>query len=228
MRPHFPVTVIVPVRNAAAHLPAALASVLAQRPQPAEILLIDGGSTDRSVAIATAHGVRVIHQRGRGLAAARNEAILASRSPWIAFCDGDDRWAPHSLAVRIRALETNPAARAVIGHVVREHLPGTEAAVAQSERVAQPIPGFTPGALLAARQTFDAIGIFDEVLAIGADSDWFVRLQESAQPVLQIADTVLFKGVRSNSLSAQVGAYRSELLIVARRFINQRRGARNP
>jgi glycosyltransferase involved in cell wall biosynthesis len=74
-----PVSVIVPVRNAAAHLPAALASVLSQRPAPAECIVIDGGSTDGSVAIAEAHGARILHQEGRGLAAARNQAIRASR-----------------------------------------------------------------------------------------------------------------------------------------------------
>ena len=85
MKESFAVTVIVPVRNAATHLPAALASILPQLPQTGEILVIDGGSTDDSVAIATAHGARVLHQQGRGLAAARNQAILASLTPWIAL-----------------------------------------------------------------------------------------------------------------------------------------------
>ena len=228
MKESFAVTVIVPVRNAATHLPAALASILPQLPQTGEILVIDGGSTDDSVAIATAHGARVLHQQGRGLAAARNQAILASLTPWIAFCDGDDRWASDSLAVRMRSLETNPTARAVIGRVVRERLPGTEATAAQLGQVGRPVSGFTPGALLVRRQTFDTIGFFDETLAIGTDSDWFVRLQESDQPVLQIDDTVLFKGARGVSLSADVDAYRRELLTVARRFIGRHRRDSNP
>jgi glycosyltransferase involved in cell wall biosynthesis len=180
------------------------------------------------VAIASAHGARLLHQQGRGLAAARNQAIRASHTPWIAFCDGDDRWASDALAVRKLALEMHPKARAVIGRVVRERLPDIEATAAQLGQVGRPVPGFTPGAVLLRRETFDAIGYFDETLAIGADSDWFVRLQESEQPVLQIDDTVLFKGARGVSLSADVDAYRRELLVVARRFIGRRRGNTSP
>jgi glycosyltransferase involved in cell wall biosynthesis len=223
-----PVSVIVPVRNAAAHLPAALASVLSQRPAPAECIVIDGGSTDGSVAIAEAHGARILHQEGRGLAAARNQAIRASLHPWIAFCDGDDRWADHSLALRMQALQANPASCAVIGRVVREQLADTQATAAQLEQVGRPVPGFTPGALLAHRTTFDRIGFFDESLAIGTDSDWFIRLQESEQPVAQIDAVVLHKGARGTSLSSDVAAYRRELLTVARRFIGRRRGNPTP
>lgn len=219
-----PVSVIVPVRNAAAHLAAALASVQSQQPAPAEVIVIDGGSTDNSVAIARAHETRVIPQLGRGLAAARNQAIRASHQPSIAFCDGDDRWAPGALARRMDALATNPQAWVVIGRVVREQLANTEASAAQLTQVGLPVSGFTPGAMVARRRTFEEIGFFDESLKISTDSDWFIRLQESPQPAIQLEDVVLYKGVRSTSLSGDVEAYRRELLTVARRFIGRRRG----
>jgi glycosyltransferase involved in cell wall biosynthesis len=222
------VSVIVPVRNAATHLPKALASVQSQKPGPAEVIVIDGGSTDDSVAIAQAHGTRVIHQEGRGLAAARNQAIHACRHPWIAFCDADDRWADDALAIRMRALQANPSAWAVIGQVVREQLAGTEATAAQLEQVGRPVPGFTPGALIAHRTAFERIGFFDESLAIGTDSDWFIRLQESPHPAIQVESVVLYKGARGTSLSSDVQAYRRELLTVARRFIGRRRTNPNP
>jgi len=85
------------------------------------------------------------------------------------------------------------------------------------------VPGFTPGALLIRRETFELVGAFDETLSIGADSDWFVRLQTSPRPTLQIDAVVLYKGARNSSLSTDVGAYRRELLTVARRFIASRR-----
>lgn len=223
-----PVSVIVPVRNAAAHLAAALASVQSQQPAPAEVIVIDGGSTDDSVAIARAHGTRVIAQDGRGLAAARNQAIRESQQPSIAFCDGDDRWAPGALARRMAVLATNPQAWVVIGRVMREQLANTEATAAQLEQVGRPVPGFTPGAMVARRRAFDEIGFFDETLKIGTDSDWFIRLQESPQPAIQIDDVVLYKGARGTSLSSDVEAYRRELLTVARRFIGRRRGQPSP
>jgi len=223
-----PVSVIVPVRNAAAHLAAALASVQSQQPAPAEVIVIDGGSTDDSVAIARAHGTRVIAQDGRGLAAARNQAIRESQQPSIAFCDGDDRWAPGALARRMAVLATNPQAWVVIGRVMREQLANTEATAAQLEQVGRPVQGFTPGAMVARRRAFDEIGFFDETLKIGTDSDWFIRLQESPQPAIQIDDVVLYKGARGTSLSSDVEAYRRELLTVARRFIGRRRANPSP
>lgn len=219
-----PISVIVPVRNAAAHLAAALASVQSQQPAPAEVIVIDGGSTDDSATIARALGARVIAQDGRGLAAARNQAIRESQQPWIAFCDGDDRWAPGALECRMQALAATPQAWVVIGRVIREQLADTEATAAQLERVGRPVPGFTPGAMVAHRRAFDEIGFFDETLKIGTDSDWCIRLQESPQPAIQIEDVVLYKGTRGTSLSSDVEAYRRELLTVARRFIGRRRG----
>lgn len=222
-----PVSVIVPVRDAAAHLPAALDSVAAQIPRPAEIIVIDGGSTDDSASVAEGFaGVRVIRQTGRGLAAARNEAIRSVSSPLVAFCDADDRWTPDSLAARLDGMSANPQALAVIGRVVLESIEGSLPTPAQRERLGRPGPGFTPGAMLARREAFDRIGWFDESLSIGADSDWFVRSHLAGRPVVQLDTIVLHKGARGSSLSADVAAYRRELLTVARRFINQQNRTR--
>ena len=72
-----PITAIVPVRNAASHLRQALDSVSVAG--VAETIVIDGGSTDGSIEIAASTpNVRLLHQRTRGLAAARNEALAAA------------------------------------------------------------------------------------------------------------------------------------------------------
>lgn len=219
-----PVSVIVAVLNAADYLATALDSVVRQCPSAREILVIDGGSTDGSAEIAASRpGVRVIRQTGRGLAAARNQAILASRCPLIAFCDADDRWSEDALAVRLRVLEQDRETLAVIGRVVLEALDGTAATAAQQTRIGRTVPGFTPGALLTRREVFELVGPFDERLSIGADTDWFVRLQQSPHPARCIDAVVLRKGARGNSLSTDVATYRRELLTVARRFIARRR-----
>ena len=219
-----PVSVIVPTRNSAAFVAAALDSIVSQNPRPAEVLVIDGGSTDETVTISEGFaGVRVIPQTGRGLGAARNEAIRLSTQPLIAFCDSDDRWTPGSLAARLDALMTNPDALAVIGLVVRELREGAIPTAAQLERLGREVPGFTPGALLARREAFELVGGFDEALSIGADSDWFVRLHQSGRPAFQIDTLVLRKGARGTSLSTDIAAYRRELLTVARRFIVRNR-----
>jgi glycosyltransferase involved in cell wall biosynthesis len=219
-----PVSVIIPVRDAAAHLAAAIESVLDQDPPPREVIVIDGGSVDGSGSIGAAYaGVRVLEQSTRGLSAARNEAIQASRTPLIAFCDADDRWTPGSLATRLEAIEQDAESLAVIGHLVLEPLEGTAMSAAQRARVGVPLPGFTPGALLVRRRAFEIMGWFDETLTIGGDSDWFVRLQQSPHPATVIEDVVLRKGARDSSLSADMATYRRELLGIARRFIGEER-----
>ena len=219
-----PISVIIPILNSAATLPSALESVLSQLPAPAEVICIDGGSTDTGVEIARSFGVQVIGQEGLGLARARNQAVLRSREPWIAFCDGDDRWAAGALAVRLQALAANPEVDVIIGRVVREMVPESEATAAQERLIGRPVRGFTPGAMIARRRVFAGVGAFDEALTIGADSDWFVRLQDSGWVVAHLDEVVLFKGVRATSLSADVPVYRRELLTIARRFIERQRG----
>ncbi len=225
MNPTVPVSVIVPTRNAAAFVGAALQSVVAQIPQPAEILVIDGGSTDGTVEISRGFpGVAVITQTGRGLASARNEAIRGCSQPLIAFCDADDRWTPGALGARVDALAVNPATLAVIGLVVLEPIEGTVPTAAQQDRIGREVPGFTPGAMLARREAFERVGWFDESLSIGGDSDWFIRLHQSGCPAVQIDSVVLRKGANAASLSTDIAAYRRELLTMAKGFIARKRG----
>ena len=85
---HPRVGVIIPVRNGARTIAAAIRSVCDQRPAPIDIVVIDGGSEDGSAALAaTFPGVRVIAQAGRGLAAARNQGLRAVTGETIAFCE---------------------------------------------------------------------------------------------------------------------------------------------
>ena len=217
-----PITAIVPVRNAASHLRHALDAVSAAG--VAATVVIDGGSTDGSIEIATsAPNVRLLHQRSRGLAAARNEAIAASTQPFIAFCDADDRWEPGGLASLHATLAADEHALAAIGLVMPEALDGHESTAAQRSRIGTPLPGFTPGAMLARREAFEAAGGFDESLSIGADSDWFVRLVQSGRGPVRIDRIVLRKGLRSTSLSTDVERYRRELLAIAAGYLARRR-----
>ena len=220
-----PVSAIVPTRNAAAHLADALASVAAAT--PAETIVIDGGSSDASVAVARgAPGVRVLSQRSRGLAAARNEAIAASSQAFIAFCDADDRWVEGGLAALHDALVADPDALAAIGMVEPVALDGTVSSEGQRARIGTRLAGFTPGAMLARREAFRRVGRFDDGLSIGADSDWFVRLVDEGLEPIRIDRVVLAKGMRGSSLSGDVATYRRELLEVARRHIAVRRRSR--
>ncbi|RIL11227.1 MAG: hypothetical protein DCC75_02725 [Proteobacteria bacterium] len=84
------VTLYIPCYNGARFLPGVLQAVRTQSRQPDELLVIDDGSKDDSAAIASSLGASVIqHNTNRGLAAARNTAILHAKFPVLASLDSD-------------------------------------------------------------------------------------------------------------------------------------------
>src|ERR1700757_37711 len=91
------ISVIIPAYNAAHFLPRCLKSVFAQTLQPAEVIVVDDGSTDDSADVARKLGARVVSRPNGGLSAARNTGVQSSTSEWIALLDADDLWAPEKL-----------------------------------------------------------------------------------------------------------------------------------
>jgi len=89
-------TIVVPVRNAASFLQDCLASLLAER--PAEIIVVDGCSTDGTLEILGSYPIRVLSDGGRGVAAARLLGAKAAQTPWIALVDVDVVVEPGDLA----------------------------------------------------------------------------------------------------------------------------------
>src|SRR5687767_6232476 len=78
-----PVTVVVCARNRGSVIGRCLDSVLAA--SPAEIIVVDGNSTDDTVAVARARGVTVISDNGSGLGAARQLGASAAKNEYVVF-----------------------------------------------------------------------------------------------------------------------------------------------
>jgi len=94
--------VLIAAYNASATLDRAVASALAQ-PETVEVCIVDDGSSDDTQAQARAWAARdtrvtVLSQANAGPGAARNAALAATRSPWVAILDADDYWLPGRLA----------------------------------------------------------------------------------------------------------------------------------
>ncbi|HEC15231.1 MAG TPA: glycosyltransferase family 2 protein [Sedimenticola sp.] len=130
-----PVSVIMPVYNAAATLQRAVASVFAQTRPPAEIILIDDGSSDGSWDVmrrlADEPGrppVRLLRlDRNAGAAEARNAGWALASQEYVAFIDADDAWHPRKLEIQQGWLAAHPEV-ALCGHrveVCREPPPAT-------------------------------------------------------------------------------------------------------
>jgi glycosyltransferase involved in cell wall biosynthesis len=104
------VSVLLPVRDGAAHLAAALESLGRQTLDDFEVLVVDDGSTDASAAIAEEHArqdarFRVLRQPPWGVVAALERARIESRGRVLARMDADDLALPGRLGLQVEALE---------------------------------------------------------------------------------------------------------------------------
>jgi glycosyltransferase involved in cell wall biosynthesis len=104
------VSVVIPCYNTEKYLREAIGSVLAQTALPIEIIVIDDGSTDKSVDIAESFGppVRVIRQKHQGESVARNRGIDEAKGDWIAFLDADDIWKANKLESQLKKILIDP------------------------------------------------------------------------------------------------------------------------
>ena len=196
------VSVIMAIKDAARFLPAALASLDAQRFGDFEIVVVDGGSRDDGPRIADAHPkTRRIAQTGRGFADAWNCGIAASAGAFIAFLDSDDLWLPDKLAGQVAMFGEMPTLHYVYGKVQFFLEPGTALPPGfKPEILAQPHFAHMPGAALIRRETVEAMGPFETRWQIASDVAWFARLRDNVRSAALDA-VVLRKRIHGANLS---------------------------
>lgn len=103
----------MPCYNAVGHLPASVGSVLAQTFSDWELIAVDDGSTDTTLAWLQAQTdarIRPLAQTNQGVSAARNAGLAAARGRHVAFLDADDTWAKRFLETMQAALQRHPDA----------------------------------------------------------------------------------------------------------------------
>lgn len=195
------VSIVTPFLNAEAHIGEAIASVRDQTFLEWELLLIDDGSTDRSLAMAQAaanvdNRIRLIirdAKSNRGAGAARNAGIAAARGEFIAFLDADDLFDPDKLAEEVTLMRANPAAMMLYGptrwwHPGEEQRDWVEDMSAQADRLHRPPTllrdvlllqkGEVPCtcSVLIRRSAVMAVGGFHEDFRLYEDQTLWVRL----------------------------------------------------
>jgi glycosyltransferase involved in cell wall biosynthesis len=183
------VSVIIPAYNRAGIIGRAIDSVLAQTFDDLEILVIDDGSTDDTVATVRSIGddrIRCIEcKSNRGAGAARNKGIREARGKYVAFLDSDDEWLPEKLQRQVTLMESLPedwgisctgakilkdGCRETVvtpnpnkaGNVYRHYVFG---------RIYTPTP-----TLMLRREVFDRVGCFDDKLWRGQDVELLLRV----------------------------------------------------
>lgn len=115
------VSVIMPAYNAERYLHVAVDSVLRQSFADLELLIVDDGSVDGTVAIAEEYAardprVRVLRQRNAGPGPARNTGFAAARGRLFAFLDSDDEWDETFVAEQVAVLQARPDIDVVVGN----------------------------------------------------------------------------------------------------------------
>lgn len=101
-----PFSIVIPLYNKEQYVARAIRSVLGQSNQSFELIIVDDGSTDKSVEVVKRFSdsrIKLIQQAHAGVSAARNRGIAHAPYDYIAFLDADDQWKPEFLAT-IQAL----------------------------------------------------------------------------------------------------------------------------
>lgn len=220
------ISVIIPVRNGERFLAEALKSVVTQTLQPAEIIVVDDGSTDGTAGVVEAfgNGIQLIRQTQKGVSAARNAGIQRQSGELTAFLDADDVWLAEKLERQVAALQANPEAQYALSHVHHFVEPGFDRPAAFNPALLEhDVPGPLPSTFLGRRSVFDVVGPFDETLPVAEDTTWFAAARGLGVEYIMLCETLVRKRVHDRNLSGEAGTNVGLLLELVRRSVNRQK-----
>jgi len=193
------ISVIIPAYNCRKYIAETIESALAQSRRPAEIIVVDDGSSDGTREAVRRYAVRgavtLISQKNAGPSPARNAGIKAASGEFIAFLDGDDLWDREKLAKSLSFLKEKQfdwmctAMVKITGAGARiiKRIPDDSWAIDPASREIRQLsrglfffsslPVHTP-TIVARKKCFDKAGIFDESFTVGEDTDLWLRFEE--------------------------------------------------
>lgn len=197
------VSILIPCYDAARWLPATLESALGQTWLQVEIVVVDDGSRDDSLAVARSfesRGVRVFSQANAGASAARNHALREARGTFFQFLDADDLLSPGKIAAQMELLRERPAgtlascawgrftddpadARFVDDCVFRDFAPLDFLVLAAGTGAMM-----HPSAWLVPRGAAEQAGPWDESLSLNDDGEYFCRVLLASAGIAFCAD----------------------------------------
>lgn len=221
-------SVVIPAYQAAAWLPAALASVRTQDPAPDEIVVVDDGSTDTTAAIAADLDPRITVRREphRGLGPSRNVGLALVDTSLVAFLDADDLWLPTFLERLTEPLAADPGLE--VAHcLVDEFLDGVTAGVdgIRAPRTGQEVP--LSGNTVLRRGLVERLGPFHGA-QVGDWVRWWAGARAAGVREHLVPEALFRRRIHgaNNSLRRDVGS--EVFLDVARDHLRQLRARRAP
>jgi glycosyltransferase involved in cell wall biosynthesis len=219
------ISVIIPTYNRALWVVEAVESVLAQSFKNFELIVVDDGSTDETVARLAPCRTRLLYdfQDRAGVSAARNRGLELASGQWIAFLDSDDLWLPAKLEAQVDFFDRNSEAE----------ICQTEEIWMRNGRRVNPRPRHrkpsgqifepslslclvSPSAVMLKKTLIDRTGRFDPQLPACEDYDLWLRIS-CRKPVYLIDQALVIKrGGHADQLSRSVPAldrYRIQALV---------------
>ena len=186
------VSVIVPAYNRSDLTVRTIKSILAQRYENTEILVVDDGSTDDTATKLDQFGRSIvyIYKKNGGACSARNLGIKNASGDYLAFLDCDDIYYHDKISKSVDYLESHPGCGFVQtaiylidndDNIVGTHSPSLKLATGLiAERLI--LNDFINNPTVVVRkECFDKVGLFDESIFMPADWDMWLRLSEEYQ-----------------------------------------------
>jgi glycosyltransferase involved in cell wall biosynthesis len=211
------VSILIPCYNAEQWLTAALESALNQTWQHTEIIFVDDGSTDASLAIAQSFQspkLKVISQPNRGASTARNAALRHAQGDFIQYLDADDLLAPDKIERQVELLQADNQNCVASGAWARFYHHYSEAVFQPQPLWAdfQPVDWLIcawegnwmmhPAAWLIPRTISDHAGVWDESLSLNDDGEYFCRVVLASRAIkFCAASRVYYRSGVQDSLS---------------------------
>jgi glycosyltransferase involved in cell wall biosynthesis len=204
------VSVVIPTYNRAEYLRVALESAVSQTCLPAEIIVVDDGSTDNTQEVVRDYidQIRYFIQTNSGPSAARNLGIRESRCDYIAFLDSDDAWMPNKLEIQMDGFNRQQS----VGLIGTGYLSCDEflqnprkwrafhLAPSDNEEIFIRNLWPTPSIIIC-RSCIGAVGLFDENLRYAEDWDLWMRIA-SRFPIKTIHEPLVLVRNHKDSLIA--------------------------
>ncbi len=212
---------VIPAYNAADTLESAIRSVLSQTRNDFELIVVDDGSQDGTLALAGSFEsdprVHVISQPNQGLASARNAGIVHSRGRYVGFLDSDDLWMPSYLEVTGDALDADSGAGFAYtdGWALDDETRRIRRATTMArQRPPDHPPGsvqeflrlyvrrnFIPAETLVRKAALDEVGSFNPALPAAEDYELWLRMLAHGWRAVRPPGLLLIRRHRSDSMS---------------------------
>lgn len=219
-------SVVIPVCNGEKYLREALESVLADKWDSFELIVVDDGSSDATPSIAHDFpGVRYHFQENQGVAVARNEGIRLARGRYLVFLDSDDIWLPGRFGKTLDFFRDNPWAHYVVGYVemfLEQGFPRPPNIKPEWLEGPLRIPGTCT--MAARREVFERVGLFNSHYRSGEDLEWFQRASEAGIEMAWLPVPLVRKRIHENNLSTLAAKdKKARLLLMMREAVKRKK-----